>query len=238
MKWFTDDFWFCSIDGETTSAAAAVETPTGPGTAVAAQETLEATAKPSTLLTEDKPAEKPVEAPVVYDETKLTFPEGATPDKESLSKFGEIAKAAGLSQSVAQQLMDLYANVTKVESSKNHDAWKTTRDGWVTEVKERTPEIVNAVAGELRGLDAVKTTVSKVIDNPALTHPKFREALELTGIGDNPAAIVTMYRWAKALTEGSGVAGAMGDQVTGGRQTGTNRTAASVLYPNLNQTER
>ncbi len=152
-----------------------------------------------------------------------------TLDKESLSKFGEIAKTSGLSQPAAQQLVDLYNSVSKANSDTIMANWNRTCDGWVTEVKA-DKEIGAATLGDLRGLDAVKATVGKVIDNPALTDPKFRESLEISRWGDNPAAIRTLYRWAKALTEGSGI---RGEPPSAQRP----RSAASALYPNLRQTE-
>ncbi len=230
MKWFTDDFWFCSVEGEQPAEGG---TPPDPASSEAAQAALKATEKPATLLTEEKPKEeaepKKSEAPPAYDETKLTFPEGVTLDKEALAKFGEIAKAAGLSQPAAQQLVDLYNSVSKVNSDTIMANWNKTCDGWVTEVKA-DKEIGAAVLGDLRGLDAVKATVGKIIDNPTLTDPKFRESLEISRWGDNPAAIRTLYRWAKALTEGSGV---RGEPPSAQRP----RSAAAALYPNLRQTE-
>ncbi len=229
MKWFTDNFRFCSVEGE--QPAEGGPSP-DPASSEAAQAALKATEKPATLPTEDKPKEesKPTEpASPAYDEAKLTFPEGVTLDKESLSKFGEIAKVAGLSQPAAQQLVDLYNSVSKANSDTIMANWNKTCDGWVTEVKA-DKEIGAAVLGDLRGLDAVKATVGKIIDNPALTDPKFRESLEISRWGDNPAAIRTLYRWAKALTEGSGI---RGEPPSAQRP----RSAASALYPNLRQTE-
>ncbi len=232
MKWFTDDFRFCSIEGEQTTEGAL---PPDPSSSEAAQAALKATEKPATIPTGDKSKEesKPTEpkepAPPAYDETKLTFPDGVTLDKEALGKFGEIAKASGLSQPAAQQLVDLYNSVSKANSDTIMANWNKTCDGWVAEVKA-DKEIGAAVLGDLRGLDAVKATVGKIIDNPALTDPKFRESLEISRWGDNPAAIRTLYRWAKALTEGSGV---RGEPPSAQRP----RSAAATLYPNLRQTE-
>jgi len=206
--------------------------PTGPGTAADAQATLAATEKPTTLLTEAAPAEPTPapEPPPAFDPEKIVVPEGAVLDKEAFGKFSEIAKAANMPLAVAQQLTDLYASVSKAESSKNLEAWKTTLTGWETEVKAD-----REVGGS--NLDTVKTTISKVLDNPALTDPKFREALDVTGGGSNPAVIRTLYRWAKALTEGAAVQ-AGGPSPDAGKREAVPRTAAAALYPNLVQTER
>jgi hypothetical protein len=201
--------------------------PTGPGTAEAAQAALVESAKPATILTE---APAVVEAPAAFDPEKITFPDGFTRDNESFGKFSEIAKAANLPLPVAQQLTDLYAQVSKAESEKNSSTWRTTLTGWETEVKAD-----REIGGS--NLDSVKTTVAKVLDNPALTDPKFREALEFSGLGSNPATIRTLFRWAKALTEGSAVQ-AGGPSPNVGKPAAQPRSAAAALYPNLAQTER
>jgi hypothetical protein len=225
-------------------ATAPVPEPTGPGTAVAAQEQLKASEKPPTsLLTEGAPtAETPetpaAEAPEAFDPEKITFPEGTAPDKELLGKFGEIAKAHGLTQPAAQQLVDLYNTVAKTQADANRTAWNSTLASWETEVREDKGVIGKAtLKGEngttLQGLEAVKVTVARVINNPELTDPKFREALEVTGIGSNPAAVRTLYQWAKALTEGSAVRAGGPSPNVGARSDTGPQTAARALYPNL-----
>jgi hypothetical protein len=223
-------------------AAAPVPQPTGPGTSVAAQEQLKASDKPpASLLTEGAPAEAEApaaEAPEAYDPEKITFPEGTAPDKELLGKFGEIAKAHGLTQPAAQQLVDLYNTVAKTQADANRTAWNSTLASWETEVREDKGVIGKAtLKGEngtvLQGLEAVKLTVARVINNPELTDPKFREALEVTGIGSNPAAVRTLYQWAKALTEGSAVRAGGPSPNVGARSDTGPQTSARALYPNL-----
>jgi hypothetical protein len=228
----------------TAPVEAPVPQPTGPGTSVAAQEQLRASDKPpASLLTEGAPAaetpETPAaEAPAAFDPEKITFPEGTAPDKELLGKFGEIAKAHGLTQPAAQQLVDLYNTVAKTQADANRTAWNSTLASWETEVREDKGVIGKAtLKGEngtvLQGLEAVKVTVAKVINNPELTDPKFREALEVTGIGSNPAAVRTLYQWAKALTEGSAVRAGGPSPNVGARDNTAPQTAAKALYPNL-----
>jgi hypothetical protein len=221
---------------------APVPEPTGPGTSIAAQEQLKATDKPpATLLTEGAPAEAEApaaDAPAAYDPEKITFPEGTTPDKELLGKFGEIAKTHGLTQPAAQQLVDLYNTVAKTAADASRTAWNTTLTGWEAEVREDKDVIGKAsLKGEngtvLQGLEAVKLTVARVMNNPELTDPKFREALEITGIGSHPAAVRTLYQWAKALTEGGAVRAGGPAPDAGKRETSAPQTAARALYPNL-----
>jgi hypothetical protein len=214
-----------------TPEAAADAAPTTPDKAAPAPETTAApdaaASEDATLLTgksaedgkeEAAPAEPP---PAPFEADKITFPEGVKPDPEIFGRFGEIAAKASMSQETAQSLMDLYHTVASAEASKTFDAWKTTREGWVAEVRA-DKEVGGA------NLDMVKRTVAKALDDTSLTDPKFREALEVTGIGDNPAAVRTLYRWAKALTEGTHVGG----NAPTGR---VPRSLAEVMYPNLSQ---
>jgi hypothetical protein len=200
-------------------AEAAVEQAPAPGSAAPEEAAPETT---PTLLTEKPDEAKPEEAPAPpppFEADKITFPEGVKPDPEIFGKFGEIASKSGMSQETAQSLMDLYHSVASAQESKNLDVWKTTREGWVTAVKGDR-EIGGA------NLDEVKRTVAKVLDNPALSDPNFRAALEVTGIGDHPAAIRTLYRWAKALTEGTPVTGDAPSRQAP-------RSLAQNIYPHL-----
>jgi hypothetical protein len=198
---------------ETPPAAAPATTEAAPAAAEPKAETLLAAAEAE----EAKPEEPP------FNPEGMTVPEGMTLDTEMFGKFSEIAKSSAMSQTTAQSLLDLYHSVVSTQETKNLEAWKTTREGWVTEVKAD-----REVGGS--NLDEVKRTVAKVLDNPDLTDPGFRQALEFTGIGDNPAAVRTLYRWAKALTEGTPVTGDAPSRQTP-------RSLAQVMYPNLN-TER
>jgi hypothetical protein len=203
-----------------TAPETAVEQTPAPGSASPEERAPETT---PTLLTE-KPAEEAKQEaaeppPPPFEADKITFPEGVKPDPEIFGKFGEIASKSGMSQETAQSLMDLYHSVASAQEEKNLDAWKTTREGWVTAVKDDR-EIGGA------NLDDVKRTVAKVLDNPALSDPNFRAALEVTGIGDHPAAIRTLYRWAKALTEGTPVTGNAPSRQAP-------RSLAQNIYPHL-----
>jgi hypothetical protein len=222
-----------------TPTAPPVPEPTGPGTAVAAQEQLKATEQPpSTILTEKPPTEsKPTpepEAPPPFDPEKITFPEGFVKNDALFGKFSEIAKASNLPLPVAQQLADLYATAAKSISDQNIQAWNTTRASWEAEVRA-DPEIAKATLrtsqGVLTGLDAVKATIARVFDNPAIAHPKIREALEVSALGSNLAAIVTFYNLARMVSEG-GVVEGNGPSPDAGRRATTRPDAAAALYPN------
>lgn len=232
--------WFCSAEGEEDATGAsekAVEKPAdtpAPASSAAAQAALADSDKKPTLLTEEKPAEKTAE---IYNSEKLAIPDGFEIPKERLESFGKIVE--GLPHDRAQALVNLYADIQRTDSQKSFDFWKTTRDGWEAEARGWTDdEVKNAkfIAGEktLTGLDAMIQTVAKVLDNPQLTDPKFREALEFTGIGSHPAAVRTLYRWASQLIEGGPTPIGKEPPGRGDKDDDSaNRSAAQILYPGL-----
>lgn len=149
----------------------------------------------ASLLTETK-VETP---PVAFDAEKIEFPEGLEKN-EYFDKFTELAKTEGLSQDTAQKLMGLYGEALKFANKAITDPWIAQNEKWVAEAKA-DPEF----GGDK--FDGMRTTIAKALDDPALSDPKFREALDMTGAGNNPAVIRTLYRWATRLTEGGSVAG-------------------------------
>lgn len=156
--------------------------------------------------TETPPAKEPegktlVTEPVAeaFDPEKLTLPEGFEKN-EHFTQFTDWAKEAGINHPQAEKLMGLYTDAVKQMTESTTRAWEEQNTAWQNEVKADK---------ELGGtnLPVVKQTISKMLDNPDMTDPKFREALDFTGAGNNPAVIRTLYRWAQKLVEGASVAG-------------------------------
>lgn len=201
-------------------AAAEATSPPAPAAEPAAQAATDTEETTATLLTEkEAEPEKPEEpAPTPFDAEKLTLPEGMKPDDETLGKFGEIATKGKLSQETAQELINLYHSVAGAQAKQNWDSWQTTQAGWVSEVKADR---------EIGNLDEVKRTVGRFLDDPAFSTPKTREGFEVTGAGNHPEVIRLIYRMAKALGEGTHVAG------NGPVSQRTERSLAERIYPNL-----
>jgi hypothetical protein len=104
--------------------------------------------------------------------------------------------------------------------------WQETQEQWVKEVKA-DPELGPR-------LNEVKTTISRAIDglnNPKLARD-FREAMDFTGAGNNPAFIRAFYKLAQMVTEGGHVAGG-GPSAAGQKRAGEMPSAAQAMYPNL-----
>lgn len=149
---------------------------------------------------EPKPSLVSEPAVEAFDPEKLTLPEGFEAG-EQLDEFKSIAKdIPGLTGPQAQKLVELAGTALKTNLDRVYGEWNDTQTKWVGEVKA-DPEL----GGDK--LDGVKQTISKLLDNSELSDPKFREALDFTGAGNNPAVIRTLYRWAQRLTEGGSVAG-------------------------------
>ena len=149
-------------------------------------------ANPSSLL-DIKPESLP------FDAEKLSLADGF--DKNDHFKdFVALATEEKLPQGTAQKLIDLYQKAAEVSANAAREAWQAQNEKWQQEVKA-DPEVGgNKLAGVLQ-------TVSRVMDNPELTDPHFREALSFTGAGNHPAIVRTLAKWAGALSEAKPIAG-------------------------------
>jgi len=138
-----------------------------------------------------------------------------------------------LSQDQAQELVNFHVAKTKEAFDAPFNAFQEQRKEW-REAAESNPEL----RGKLSPGGEVLTTIARALDG--LGDPKlasdFREAMDHTGAGDNPAFILTFYRMAQRLTEGSHVTG-RGPAVSGQQRPGqAARSVAQELWPNLPST--
>lgn len=162
-------------------------------------------------------------APDTYTDFKVA--DGYEIDPEALKEATPLFKELGLTQDGAQKLVDFYAKQSQLAADAPMKLWQDTQKDWVDKIKS-DPEI----GGKL---DLVRQTVSKVVDSldPALA-TEFRQAMDMTGAGNNPAFIKVFYSLAKQLTEGSFVKGG-GPSSQGQGNEGRPPTAAKALFPNL-----
>jgi hypothetical protein len=135
-------------------------------------------------------------------------------------------KEMNLTQDQGQKLVDFYIKQTSESANQPYEAWNQMQEQWVKEVK------ADPVLGPK--LNEVKTTISRAIDG--LGDPKlagaFREAMDYTGAGNNPAFIRTFYKLAQMITEGKHVAG-NGPSAASQQRQGQRPSAAQAMYPNL-----
>ncbi len=162
--------------------------------------------------------ESPAGAPEKYEPFKA--PEGFTITEDVNILFKEL----NLSQAASQKLIDFVAPqiLEALEAPFNH--YNETRQGWQKETMDKYGT----------KLPEVKQTVSKALDslgNPKLAQ-SFREAMDLTGAGDNPAFIDVLFELAKKVTEGSHVKGS-GPSKFGQSSGNKPASAAQAMYPHL-----
>jgi hypothetical protein len=202
---------------------APAETPTPPTpTATTKTETNEPP-KEKTLLNEAVKPAVLTGAPEKY--AAFTAPEGYEFNDTQMSKANDIFKKLNLSQAGGQELMNLFADEIKSVIEAPQKTWEDLRSKWIDEVRA-DPEI----GGKL---DQVKATVARAIDglgDPKLAND-FRQAMDFTGAGNNPAFIRAFYKLAQKVTEGGVVTG--GTPVDVRAPNAPPATAAHRLYPNL-----
>jgi hypothetical protein len=133
-----------------------------------------------------------------------------------------------LDQSAAQKLVDFYVGKTNEAVNAPYEAWRQTQQEWVKQVK------ADPVIGPR--LNEVTNTISRAIDGlgDAKLAQDFREAMDYTGAGNNPAFIRAFYKLAQKVTEGGHVAG-RGPSEAGQRRQGEVPSAAAAMYPNLSR---
>lgn len=202
-----------------------------PGTQTETTTPTEATPSPAkegkdskSLLNQDgdKPVDAPAGAPEKYEPFKA--PEGFVITPEATEQLNGIFKEAGVSQASAQKLIDYIAPQLMEATEAPFKAYQEMREGWQKETMDQFGS----------KLPEVKTTVSRALDS--LNNPKlvtaFKEAMDMTGAGDNPAFINVIHELAKKVSEGTHVRGA-GPSKFGQAATSRPASAAAAVYPHL-----
>lgn len=174
--------------------------------------------EPSLVNAEARPVAKPEGAPEKYD--AFTLPEGYEANEPVLTEASGIFKDLGLSQDQAQKLVDFYSKVSSDAADAGVRLWQETQTAWRDEVK------ADPVIGGQK-LDQVMGTINKAINTigDAKLISGFREAMNITGAGNNPNFIRAFYALATKLTEGG--------PVSGRPETAAPKSAAAAMYPNL-----
>lgn len=157
---------------------------------------------------------------------QFNVPEGYELDPQVMQEASGIFKGMNLPQAEAQKLVDFYVAKTSASANAPYQLWHDMQQKWVDEIKN------DPVLGSR--LDHVKTTISRAIDG--MNDPKlardFREAMDFTGAGNNPAFVRAFYKLAQMVTEGGHVAG-NGPSAAGQRRADERVSAARAMYPNL-----
>lgn len=175
--------------------------------------------------TETKPEVK-VGAPDKYE--VFTVPEGIKLEGETLTKAQDLFKGLGLTQDAAQSLVDFHTAQLTAAAEAPTRAYNEMRDGWKT-AAQSDPDIGPKAA-------AIKENIGRAYDT--LGDPKlvadFKEAMNLTGVGDHPAFIKVLNKWATQVTEGRNVrAGGPSEHGQNDKGQTTRPGVAQGMYPNL-----
>ncbi len=166
---------------------------------------------------EDKPEDKPADdKPIEYTDFKL--PEGMTLDAEKLGAFKTMAAEAKLPQEVAQKFVDLYSAEIKAISEAPMRAWTEMQNKWQEAVRN---DPVIGGANLDKNLAATKAGLNNLLGEDA---PKFFEALNITGAGNNPDIIRGLFKAAQPHAPATPVAGSPGKG---------SKSAGATLYPTM-----
>lgn len=167
----------------------------------------------------------PQGAPEAYAD--FTVPEGFELDKEVGDEARAIFKGYNLTQEQAQGLVDFYVKHTKEALEAPFNAYMDKRQEWRDTINA-DPEIGGSK------LNDVKVSIGRLIDSfgNSKVAEAFREAMDYTGAGDNPAVVRGLFELSKRLTEGHAVRG-NGPSTEGQRIGQAAPSAAQAMYPHL-----
>lgn len=185
----------------------------------------------------DKPAEgdKPAATtqPAVPDKYEFTVPEGTTIDPAAIEAATPIFKELGLSQEAAQKLVNFQLAREAALLKSTTDTMTAMRTDWQGKLSADAELTAAKSQGKL-GLEAVKLDVSRMLNVlPADLRNDLRDALNLTGAGDHPAVVKSLWKLSSYITEGKHVTG-NGPSPDGQAKPGTPPPSiAARMYPNL-----
>lgn len=174
----------------------------------------------------DPDPESTARAPETYADFKV--PDGQSIDKALLDRATPIFRELDLDQAQAQKLIDVVAGHSQSAADLAVKAVEDMRKGWQGEVTK-----------EFGGkLDTLKADVGRMYDTIFAGDTKGREAfidaMNLTGAGDHPAIVRTMWKLSEGFREGQHVSGS-GPSKHGQAQpdSPSRPSAAQAMYPNL-----
>lgn len=176
-----------------------------------------------------KPEPAAVGAPDKYTDFKV--PDGFQLDPDAIAKATPVFKELGLNQDAAQKLVDTYRELTEQAVAAPREAYLKLTSDWLKEAQDH-PDL----RGKLGPGQEVNVRIGQLLSS--LPDQKlasdFREAMDLTGVGNHPAFIRVFDHVAKLLTEGKHVAG-NGPSPGGQSRPGASSQpgAAAAIWPGL-----
>lgn len=201
-----------------------------PQSATPAPEPTPAPVNPTTPTDQSPPPEAPKLTPATtdslvsatpetFDVSAIKLPDGFTLADEAKTQLG--TALAGLPPERAQSLVDLHAaevqRIAKASVDANVKAWNDVMTQWRREI-EADPNIGGANLGK------TKAAISRLVNEFGDGGSGFREAMNLTGAGNNPHVVRFLTNIASKLYEGGAVQGNPANS-------GSNVNIADVFYP-------
>lgn len=173
------------------------------------------------------PAKPEPKADAVPESYTFATGEDQQLDAAAIAEVTPIFKELGINQAGADKLSAFYNKQINSLTQRGLDAVNTMREGWRNEIST-DPEI----GGKL---DSVKAEIGKLYSHiPQDLGQKFREAMDITGAGDNPAFVKTLYKLAQLVNEGRPVSGGAPSPHGQTKSGESGRPSmAQSLYPNL-----
>lgn len=169
---------------------------------------------------------KPIEgAPEKYTDFKL--PQGLTLEPKVLEEATTVFKGLNLSQDQAQSLVDFHAKQLQSATEAPFKAVTDLKQVWEGSLK-------STYGKDIEPGGKVITSISRMIDSlPPVMASGFREAMDLTLAGSNPAFVAAFYELSQRLSEGKSVKG--NGPSPGGQKSpdAAPKSVAQAMYPHL-----
>ena len=163
-----------------------------------------------------------VSAPVTME--NLKFPENAEIDQDMANSLLGVLNDQNLPPAErAQALVDLHLKSVESASERASQFYRELQDEWVGQA-------IQEFGGEDK-LRPMLGAISLLIDEYGGTpeqRTELRDLFSLTGAGNSPRMVGFLYNLSKELSK-------EGKPMTGGQPATAGRTAAEILYPNMNR---
>lgn len=182
-------------------------------------------AKPEAKAETKEGDKAPEGAPEAYAD--FTAPQGFQLNKDAIAKALPVFKELNLTQDAAQKLVNLYAEQSGPAG--NQADYEAVRTGWRNEVLKDTSL---STGTDLK--PAVKEAIGRTVQalGPELSN-EFRQVMNVTGVGDNPAFVRALFKLSEFVTEGRPTSG-RGPSPHGQKAPDAGPTStAKAMYPNL-----
>jgi hypothetical protein len=180
------------------------------------------------LDAEGKPIPKPAETKAPAEYADFTVPEGTKMDEQTSVEFKGLAKELDLTQEQAQKLLDFGGEKLRAQVEAPYKLWAKTQADWQAEVKA-DPEI-GGTKFEQSIKDAAQVFVpgeSNPFVGSAEEAKALRDALNMTGAGNNPAMVKFFVKIGKLLAEPG--------SLTGGPVKESQKDLLAKMYPTMDE---